>query len=303
VIPHYGKLLGFSGISGKIFIGITPALQGLHGVIRHTGRGYAAVGARAGHSWRAVPNSGWHQGDSFPMTDLLDYFDESFGNPWESPPYLDECNGTVRLHFKAFDIQSSMYRHAPHELVLSYTQTMMDAFCFNEHPETVGMIGLGGGSMQKACYQRFPNAIISVAEINPRVIALRDQFLIPKDDERFVVYCEDGADFVRRQPGHFDVLVVDGFDKKGQPAQLCSQQFYCDCHNALTADGLLIVNLLSGSHRLVTRIRRSFENEVILADGDAESANTIVIAGKGNRLATARWPPSREKAAPPFRVK
>ena len=37
--------------------------------------------------------------------------------------------------------------------------------------------------------------------------------------------------------------IVDGFDITGQPEQLCSQRFYDDCYNALTPDGVMVVNL------------------------------------------------------------
>src|SRR3546814_6338557 len=40
-----------------------------------------------------------------------------------------------------------------------------------------------------------------------------------------------------------DVLLVDGFDRDGQPAQLCSSQFYRDCRSRLNPGGVLVVNL------------------------------------------------------------
>ena len=59
------------------------------------------------------------------------------------------------------------------------------------------MIGLGGGSMPKWCYQQLPETDITVIEISPIVISLREQFYIPTDDERFRVLCGDGADLCR----------------------------------------------------------------------------------------------------------
>ena len=94
-------------------------------------------------------------------------------------------SGAVSLHFNRCEVQSAMYKHAPDELVLSYTRTMMSFLVFNKQPRHVGMIGLGGGSMPKYCYRHLPDTTISVAEINPEVIALRDRFLVPKDDHRF----------------------------------------------------------------------------------------------------------------------
>jgi spermidine synthase len=239
------------------------------------------------------------------MSQMIEVFDDrevsldSLGAP---SLFIHDYGGAVSLHFNKFEVQSAMYKHAPDELVLSYTRTMMNFAVFNKQPRHVGMIGLGGGSMAKHCYRRLPETTISIAEINPEVIALRDRFLIPKDDQKFMVFCEDGADFVRRQPAQFDVLLVDGFDNKGQPPQLCSQEFYSHCYRSLTAQGLLVVNVCDGSH-LISRIRRSFRNQVQVADAHDDKANIIVFAGKGNSFAAARESRRTERTARPFPVK
>lgn len=54
---------------------------------------------------------------------------------------------------------------------------------------------------------------------------------------------------VARTSRHADVLLVDGFDIDGQPPGLCSQRFYDDCYQALTASGVLVVNLCGDENR------------------------------------------------------
>src|SRR5882724_12871725 len=125
------------------------------------------------------------------VTELLAYCDEWFDNG-RVEPFVREHKGVVYLHFHRFQVQSEMYKDAPYELVPGYSQTMMDFLRFNREPDHIGMIGLGGGSIPKYCYRHLPRTTISVAEINPDVIGLRDQFFIPQDDHRFRVYCEDG---------------------------------------------------------------------------------------------------------------
>jgi spermidine synthase len=141
------------------------------------------------------------------------------------------------------------------------------------------MVGLGGGSLAKYCYHKLPDTRISVAEINPNVIALREHFRIPNDDDRLRISCEDGATFVRRQAGVFDVLLVDGFDNAGQPPQLCSQQFYNHCYRSLTPTGVLVVNLLGNEHP-ISRIRRSFSGQVVVAGGDNSTSNLVAFASR-----------------------
>jgi spermidine synthase len=183
-----------------------------------------------------------------------------------------------------------MQLERPGALDLAYTRTMMGFVLFNAAPDTLAMIGLGGGSLAKFCYRHLPATRIKVVEINPHVIALREAFQVPPDDQRFAVQCGDGADWVRFAPYNVDVLMVDGFDYEGQPPALCSQRFYDDCHDALQPNGLLVVNLHSGHKDLqlhIARLARAFADQLLIV-GDEDCSNTIVFACKGLLLQRSR---------------
>jgi spermidine synthase len=199
-----------------------------------------------------------------------------------------EEDGSLSVHFGVTGtVQSQMLMDAPDLLVLDYTRTIMSFLLFLAQPEHIGMIGLGGGSIQKYCYRNLPRTRISVAEISPEIIALRDRFVIPNDDHRFKIFLEDGCDFVARHKGEFDVLIVDGFDSTGQPPQLCSRPFYEDCYAALAPEGIMVVNICDSDVRpLISRIRDRFEDGVIPIEIE-ESVNMIVFAGKGSILWTS----------------
>ncbi|CAM3679051.1 transferase [Roseateles saccharophilus] len=198
-------------------------------------------------------------------------------------PFVYETLGTKALHFSICEIQSRMQIQRPHALDLDYTRTMMAFLLFVPPPGLMGMIGLGGGSLAKFCHHYLPDTRIKVVEINPHVIALREQFKVPPDDERLQVRRGDGADFVRDTRDRLDVLLVDGFDHDGQPPELCSQAFYDDCRAALRADGMLVVNLHTAHPEFalhVARIERAFDGDALFV-GDGECSNTIAFAGKG----------------------
>jgi len=202
----------------------------------------------------------------------------------EVEPFVYEDGDSVTLQFQIGEIQSEMLASDPDFLVLSYTRTMMAFLLFNSEPRRIAVIGLGGGSMPKWCYRQLPAADITVIEINPKVIALRDQFYIPANDGRFRVLCGDGADYVARTSGLMEVLLVDGFDIHGQPPQLCSQEFFDDCYRALAPDGLLVVNLCGlEDGRSIERIRRSFDDRVLVVMPE-DGENRVVFAIKGERL-------------------
>jgi spermidine synthase len=200
-----------------------------------------------------------------------------------SSTLLHEENGELSLHFGFPTIQSRMLRAEPERLVLDYTRTMMGFLLFLPKPERIAMIGLGGGSLAKYCRSRLPEADFTAIEISPDVLALRSAFGIPDDDERFRIVCADGADFIRRETNAFDILLVDGFDREGQPRQLCSAAFYDSCHDALRPGGVLVVNLCAddtGYGSYFARISDSFSGKTLVIEAD-EGDNKIVFAGKG----------------------
>lgn len=203
-------------------------------------------------------------------------------------PYVFELGGAKALHFSINEVQSRMLLDDPRALDLEYTRTMMGFLLFVPQPRRIAMIGLGGGSLAKFCHLHLPEAHIRVVEINPHVVALRHEFEVPDDDERFCVVTGDGAAVVAAETDACDVLLVDGFDPYGLPDELSSQAFYDACFAMLHADGLLVVNL----HRdhphfdaFVDRIRRSFDDAVLAVHTpDPASTNCIVFAAKGPAL-------------------
>jgi spermidine synthase len=210
-------------------------------------------------------------------------------------PFVYEGLSSKALHFSYGEIQSRMQLQDPSALDLEYTQTMMGFLMFQPEPTRIAMIGLGGGSLPKFCHRYLPRADIRVVEINPHVIALRDEFQVPRDDMRFHIVHGDGATFVRYPPNRFDVLLVDGFDIDGLPARLSSQRFYDDCLGALRPGGILVVNLHHDHPQYevhVDRIRRSFEHTVLVVD-NGEPQNCIVFARKGLVLHARRSGPIR----------
>lgn len=174
-------------------------------------------------------------------------------------PFVKRSWLHTSLQFTATEAQSRMWTFRPQALLVGYTRSMMGFVRFVGHPERIAMIGLGGGSLAKYCHRHLPTAVIDVVEINPQVIALRDTFRVPSDDARFHIHLDDGALFLRRHRRRYDVLLVDGYDETGIPAALASQRFYNDCHAALAAGGVLVVNLFcADADRHLKRIRKRF---------------------------------------------
>lgn len=204
-------------------------------------------------------------------------------------PFVRQELTSKALYFSIEEVQSRMQLRDPDALDLRYTRTMMGFLMFEPAPKEIAMVGLGGGSLAKFCLRYLPKARIDVVEVNPRVIALRDEFEVPPDSARFRVLEDDGARYMRCAERCYDVVMLDAFGPQGLPRQLCTQRFYDDCGDALKADGLLVANFHSAAGNFdacVRRIERSFGSNSLVVD-DRQARNSIVFARKGGALAPA----------------
>ena len=191
-------------------------------------------------------------------------------------PFIRRGLWTTSLQFTDTEAQSRMLTFRPQALLIGYTRSMMGFLRLNPAPQRIAMIGLGGGSLAKYCYRHLRQSLIDVVEINPHVLQLRQTFKVPADDARFRVLLDDGAQFIRLQPEHYDVLLVDGYDASGIAPPLATQRFYHDCRKALRSGGVLVVNLFcDDGDRHLQRIRHAFGDTVI---GVSQSAENHCVA-------------------------
>lgn len=204
-------------------------------------------------------------------------------------PRLHTNSQTLSLSFETSLIQSCMRLDAPEELVLDYTRAMMAFLLFKPEPASILMIGLGGGSMLKYLHRHLPQADITTVEINPAVIAMRQDFHIPPDDARMRIVQGDGARFVRQPPRRFDVILVDGFTGEGLPDVLCSRSFYQHCRAALAPQGMLVANVQADTAQardILRRLGKAFAGAVLAFESD-EGGNDIAVAGTDGVFAQA----------------
>jgi len=202
-------------------------------------------------------------------------------------PIVTIGSRSVTLQFECRDVQTEMFRSDPLDLVSAYTRDMAQFTEYVPNPGSIVMIGLGGGALAKWCLHRFPDAEITVIEINEHVIRLRDIFRIPANNAHFRVVCAEGADFLSSTQHQPDVLLVDGFDYEGQPPQLCTEQFYDDCFRVLRPDGVLVVNLCDSDEvtlrALTEKIQQAFGSQVRVLQ--EQPGNQIIFARKRTQSA------------------
>jgi len=173
-----------------------------------------------------------------------------------SKPFILDTAGLRHLYFDLNSVQSSMRLEDPDVLVTAYTQKMMAFLLFNRSPRHIVLIGLGGGSLVKYCHRHLRTTRLTVVEIDPDVIAMREWFHVPPEDDRLQIILGDGADFVCRGDWTADILLIDAFDHGGVAPSLASDDFYAQAFRRLGPDGVLVMNLAGQCARYVAHLER-----------------------------------------------
>jgi len=200
-------------------------------------------------------------------------------------PFVFDDDDMRTLHFDHQYIQSAMSISAPDKLLLSYTRAMMGFLLFQAAPRHILMVGLGGGSLVKYCYRNFPSTRITVLELHAEVIALRDRFMIPADDQRLQVIHADAAAYMQAlQESSADVVMLDGFSADGPVSELNTSDFYQACLRSLTPQGVLVSNLWDHPTSVVPAIAQALRETDwrIWWCRTEDSHNYIAFFVKGN---------------------
>ena len=220
-------------------------------------------------------------------------------------PYVRRTLRYVELQFRGDVTQTRMLRWNPHWLQVGYTRTMLAALLLIPRPQSIGIIGLGGGAQAKFCYRHLPDSRIAAVESDPGVLALRTAFRVPADDARFAVALGDGAKWIQSQAGRHDLLLVDAYDVKGIPSALSSQTFYYHCAAALLPGGVLASNFYATDVAMhLKRMRRAFSGNVCVLD-EPGMENKVAFAWNGKlsefdvqaRLRSLPWLARRQLAS------
>jgi spermidine synthase len=210
--------------------------------------------------------------------------DPRFSQPGHPPATITEFEGVRSLHLGTSWVQGAMRLARPDAIELDYVQMMMMWMLFIERPRRIAQLGLGSAALTKFCWQRFPEAQVHVAELNPNVIAIcHAAFGLPPNDARLDVREMDALDFVMDpcRHGTLDVLQVDLYDEQARGPVLDTPEFYRACADCLAPGGIMTANVfgdISNYDKNLQAIEAAFDAVVWLPE--VHDANIVVIAFK-----------------------
>jgi len=181
-----------------------------------------------------------------------------------------------------------IYVNAPDKLLFEFTQMGFVSLAFlDRDPKDVLFVGLGAGAMPKYFTGRYPDAVIDIAEIDPDMAAVAQQYFYFRENERMKAHIEDGRLFVKRTKKKYDWIILDAYQNDYIPFHLTTLEFLKEVRSRLKDDGVVVANITSPYRNkffdsMVMTYKKAFPHLVIFKG--KKSANFIFVATTGGKI-------------------
>ena len=153
---------------------------------------------------------------------------------------------TLNLTFDPFGTESAMFLDDNDELVFEYTKFYHLIKHFN--PEFKKSLLLGGAaySFPKDYLKKYPDALLDVVEIDPKLTELAKKYFKLEENPRMRIFHEDGRVFLNSTEEKYDVIFGDAFQSLYSiPYQLTTKEAVQKKYDILNDGGVVILNIIS----------------------------------------------------------
>lgn len=206
---------------------------------------------------------------------------------------VSEYGGVRSLHLDSIWVQGSMRKSKPLALELEYVQRMMAPLLFQPSSRwregRCVQLGLGAAALTKFCRQVLGRPTTAVELHLGVVMACRQWFELPPDDELLQVELADAGEWVKRpeQQGQVQLLHIDLYDHEAAAPVLDSEDFYAACRGLLAPEGALAVNLFgrrASFDASCQRLLKVFGDGQVWRLAATKEGNTVVLGTRENAL-------------------
>jgi spermidine synthase len=238
----------------------------------------------------AAVAAGWVSWGRSPEARLLHVEPSRF-----APVVVFEQYGERCMNFNEIEAggrQSCQDLGEPGRLVFEYTRMMAAALLIKPRPQSVLVIGLGGGSLPVALHTLLPEAVIDTVELDPAVVNVARRYFGYETGPRQRVFTEDGRVFVERaarEGRRYGIVMLDAFDTDYIPPHLMTQEFLERVRDILEPDGLVVANSFAQSrlHERESATYAAVFGEFFNLKAGLEG-NRVIVASRGDLPDDAR---------------
>jgi spermidine synthase len=130
-----------------------------------------------------------------------------------------------------------------------YTEHLQMPLIWTPKAKRTLMIGLGGGSTQRAYNHYYPNIRVDTVELDPMVATVAKRFFGVRESPNLKIHISDGRMYLKKYKDvKYDIILVDAyksFRKQSYiPYELATKEFFALATKNLTENGVLGYNVI-----------------------------------------------------------
>jgi spermidine synthase len=156
-------------------------------------------------------------------------------------------NGLRTLSFNG-SMETRMYSATPLQGHFEYTEFFHMPWLWNTNLKRVLMIGLGGGSTQRAYQHYYTNVMVNTVELDPVVVKVAKEFFHVTESPTHKIHLQDGRVYLRRTADIYDLILMDAYATtrygSSVPPHLTTREFFTIARDHLSTNGVLGYNLI-----------------------------------------------------------
>jgi spermidine synthase len=179
---------------------------------------------------------------------------------------IRQMNNLRWMHFGSDAIQSVVDIEEPSKPQQDYISAMIAGLIFPQRPNKSLNLGVGGGTIERFFIEHFADRLLTSVEANKSVIQLAHRFFFVPD--QYPIINDTAENFIRRDNATYQIIFCDISAAQHHAQCLFDHQFYRRLFQRLSADGILVINLLPDSEQalldILQAIRRYFDWGFIL---------------------------------------
>ena len=130
-----------------------------------------------------------------------------------------------------------------------YTDYFQMPLLWNPKAKRVLVMGLGGGSTQRAFQGYYPTVHVDTVELDPAVAKVAKEWFGVKETKTHTIHISDGRGYLRRNKNRkYEAIMMDAYSSNTYgsfiPYHLATKEFFQLAAEDLTANGVLAYNVI-----------------------------------------------------------
>lgn len=136
----------------------------------------------------------------------------------------------------------------PLEGHFGYTEYFHLVHVWQPEARRILMLGLGGGSAQRAFLHHYPEASLDTVELDPTVVEVAGRYFHVLPGPRHRIHVMDGRVYLRRSGAVYDVILLDAYTENRYgsylPYHMVTREFFQIARGHLAEEGVLAINVI-----------------------------------------------------------